>query len=316
MVDNQVFTNTTIMTAEYKITELYCAIDEFCKCFEAENAGKMLAGEDGVKRRRRKASMADSEIMTILLYFHFGSFRNFKHYYMLFIKGTLKSYFPTAVSYNRFVELESRVFFPLMFFLNLRAFGRCTGITFVDSTMIPVCHNLRRYANKVFKDIATDGKGTMGWCHGFKLHLACNDRGEIISFVLTGANVSDKDPKVFEVLAKRLYGKLFADKGYISQKLFDFLFEDGIQLVTGIRVNMKNRLMPFYDKMMLRKRCIIETINDLLKNTAQIVHSRHRSVNNFIMNLISALGAYCFFDNKPKALTGYVIEDTKQLSLF
>ena len=316
MVENQVFTNTTIMTAEYKITELYCAIDEFCKCFEAENAGKMLAGEDGVKRRRRKASMADSKIMTILLYFHFGSFRNFKHYYMLFIKGTLKSYFPTAVSYNRFVELESRVFFPLMFFLNLRAFGRCTGITFVDSTMIPVCHNLRRYANKVFKDIATDGKGTMGWCHGFKLHLACNDRGEIISFVLTGANVSDKDPKVFEVLAKRLYGKLFADKGYISQKLFEFLFEDGIQLVTGIRVNMKNRLMPFYDKMMLRKRCIIETINDLLKNTAQIVHSRHRSVNNFIMNLISALGAYCFFDNKPKALTGYVIEDTKQLSLF
>lgn len=304
------------MTTEYKITELYCAIDEFCKYFEAENVGRLLAGEDGVKRRRRKASISDSEIITILLYFHFGSFRNFKHYYLLFIKGTLKSYFPTAVSYNRFVELESRVFFPLMFFLNLRAFGKCTGITFVDSTMIPVCHNLRRYANKVFKGLATDGKGTMGWCHGFKLHLACNDMGGIISFVLTGANVSDKDPKVFEVLAKRLYGKLFADKGYISQKLFEFLFEDGIQLVTGIRVNMKNKLMPFYDKMMLRKRYIIETINDLLKNTAQIVHSRHRSINNFIMNLISALGAYCFFENKPKALTGYVIENTKQLSLF
>ena len=128
------------------------------------------------------------------------------------------------------------------------------------SAMIPVCHNLRRYANKVFKGIATDGKGTMRWCHGFKLHLACNDRGEIIAFVLTGANVSDKDPNVFKVLAKRLYGKLFADNGYISQKLFDFLFEDGIQLVTGLRVNMKNKLMPFYDRMMLRKRYIIETI--------------------------------------------------------
>jgi len=230
------------------------------------------------------------EIMTILLYFHFGTFRNFKHYYLFFIKGTFKTYFTNTVSYNRFVELESRVFFPLMFFLNLRAFGRCTGITFVDSTMIPVCHNLRRYANKVFKGVATNGKGTMGWCHGFKLHLACNDRGEIIAFVLTGANVSDKDPKVFKVLAKRLYGKLFAVKGYISQKLFDFLFEDGIQLVTGLRVNMKNKLMPFYDRMMLRKRYIIETINDLLKNTAQIVHSRHRSVTNFIMNLVSALG--------------------------
>lgn len=251
-----------------KVTELFCIIDEFYKVFDAENAGKLFLSEDGVKRRRRKASLSDSEIMTILLYFHFGSFRNFKHYYLFFIRGTLKSYFPNAVSYNRFVELESRVFFPLMFFLNLRAFGRC------------------------------------------------NDRGEIIAFVLTGANVSDKDPAVFDVLAKRLYGKLFADKGYISQKLFDSLFEEGIQLVTGLRVNMKNKLMPFYDKMMLRKRYIIETINDLLKNTAQIVHSRHRSVANFIINIISALGAYCFFDNKPKALTGYVIEDTKQLSLF
>ena len=106
------------------------------------------------------------------------------------------------------------------------------------------------------------------------------------------------------------------DKGYISQKLFDFLFEDGIQLVTGLRVNMKNKLMPFCDRMMLRKRYIIETINYMLKNTAQIVHSRHRSVSNFIMNLISTLGAYCFFDNKPKALQGYCIEDTKQLLLF
>ena len=202
------------MTTDYKVTELFCIIDEFCKHFDAENAGNLLEDNSGVKRRRRAASLSDSEIMTILLYFHFGTFRNFKHYYLFFIKGTMKSYFPKAVSYNRFVELESLVFFQLMFFLNLGAFGRCTGITFVDSTMIPVCHNLRKYANKVFKGI------------------------------------------------------------------------------------------------------IIETINDILKNTAQIVHSRHRSVSNFIMNLISALGAYCFFDNKPKALQGYCIEDTKQLSLF
>ena len=140
--------------------------------------------------------------------------------------------------------------------------------------------------------------------------------GVLIAFVLTGANVSDRVSKAFDVLAQRLYGKLFADKGYISQNLLDALFEDGIQLVTGLRVNMNNKQMPFYDKMMLRKRYIVETINDLLKNTAQIVHSRHRSVTNFIMNLISALGAYCFFDNKPAALVGYSIEDTRQLNLF
>ena len=252
------------MITKDKVTEIFCIIDEFCKHFDAENAQKVLISSKVTSRRRRSATMSDCEIITILLLFHFGSYRNFKHYYLSFIKIVLKKEFPTAVSYNRFVELEGRVFFQMMFFLNLQAFGRCTGITFVDSTMIPICHNLRRYANKVFKGIATDGKGTMGWCHGFKLHLACNDRGEIIAFVLTGANVSDKDPEVFKVLAKRLYGKLFADKGYISQRLFDILFEDGIQLVTGLRVNMKNKLMPFYDRMMLRKRYIIETINDML----------------------------------------------------
>lgn len=305
------------MITDDKITEIFCLIDEFCKFFDQKNGKKLLIGsEDCKKRRMRKASMSESEIMTVLILFHFGSFRNFKHFYLCFIRKTHASDFPAAVSYNRFVELESRVFFQMMFFLNLKGFGKCTGISFVDSTMIPVCHNLRRYANRVFRGVATDGKGTMGWCHGFKLHFVCNDAGEIISFVLTGANVSDKNPKVLARLAKHLYGKLFADKGYISQKLFDFLFEDGIHLVTGLRTNMKNKLMPVYDKLMLRKRCIIETINDLLKNVAQIVHSRHRSLNNFIMNLIAALGAYCFFDNKPKALQGFTVENTGQLALF
>ena len=74
--------------------------------------------------------------------------------------------------------------------------------------------------------------------------------------------------------------------------------------------------MPLWDRIMLRKRCIIETINDMLKNTAVLVHSRYRSVNNFIMNMVAELTAYCFFDNKPKVLNGFYIEDTKQLMLF
>ncbi len=304
------------MITEDKVTEIFCAVDEFCKEFEKQMEKKTLISSDGKVRRNRKASLSDSEIMTILIAFQFGSFRNFKHYYLFFIKEHLKSFFPRAVSYNRFVELESRVFFQMMFFLNLSAFGHCSGISFVDSTMIPVCHNLRRYTNKVFKGLATDGKGTMGWCHGFKLHFVCNDRGEIITFSFTGANVDDRNPKVWAVMAKELYGKLFADRGYISQKLFDMLFEDGVHLVTGIRTNMKNKIMPMWDKIMLRRRCIIETINDMLKNTAQLVHSRHRSVNNFIMNMVATLAAYSFFDNKPQALQGVRIEKTEQTMLF
>ena len=151
------------MITDDKVIEIFFIIDEFCKEFEQEMSKQPVLGSDGVRRRNRKANMSHSEIMTILLLYHFGTFRNFKHFYMHFIKVHLAQEFPTAVSYNRFVELEGRVFFHMMFFLNLRAFGSCTGITFVDSTMIPVCHNLRRYANKVFRGLATDGKGTMGW---------------------------------------------------------------------------------------------------------------------------------------------------------
>ena len=278
------------MITQDKITDIFCMVDEFSKKFDMEIAKGELISSNGIRRRHRNASLSDGEIMTILIVFHFGTFANFKHYYLHYIRVHLHQDFPDAVSYNRFVELESRVFFKLMFFLKLYAFGRCSGISFVDSTMIPVCHNLRRYANKVFKGMATDGKGTMGWCHGFKLHFTCNDRGEIITF--------------------------FADRGYISPRLFEDLFKDGIHLVTGIKVNMKNRLMPFWDKIMLRKRFVIECINDMLKNTAKLVHSRHRSINNFLMNLVAALAAYCFYDNKPEALQGYTIEHTRQLVLF
>ena len=139
-----------MITAD-KITEIFCAVDEFCKEFDKQIDKKSLMSSDGKPRRYRKSSLSESEIMTILIVFQFGSFRNFKHYYLFFIKQHMKDSFPNAVSYNRFVELESRVFFQMMFFLDLSAFGRCTGISFVDSTMVPVCHNLRRYANKVFK---------------------------------------------------------------------------------------------------------------------------------------------------------------------
>ena len=176
------------MITKDKVTEIFCIIDEFDKNFESELKKNLLPVTDGKQHRNRKASLSDSEIMTILLLFHFGTYRNFKHYYIYYIREHMKRDFPNAVSYNRFIELEQRVFFKLVFFLKLFAFGRCTGISFADSTMIPVCHNLRRYANKVFKGVATDGKGTMGWCHGFKLHLLCNDRGEITAGHLVPAD--------------------------------------------------------------------------------------------------------------------------------
>jgi hypothetical protein len=153
----------------------------------------------------------------------------------------------------------------------------------VDSTKIAVCHNKRIRRNRVFAGFAGTGKSSTGRFHGFKLHSVCNGKGELLSFVLTPANVDDRNPQTVKMLTKKLFGKLFGYRGYISQSLFETLFNEGIHMVTGIKSNMKNRLMPLHDRILLRKRSIIETINDELKNICEVEHSRHRSVHNFIM---------------------------------
>ncbi len=162
-----------------------------------------------------------------------------------------------------------------------------------------VCHNRRIHSHKVFKGIAERGKSSTGWFYGFKLHLVINDKGEILSFYLTPGNVDDRNPKVIESLAKELFGKLFGDKGYLSKKISNILFSKGIQLITKLKKNMKNKLMIMEDKIFLRKRAIIETINDHLKNICQIEHSRHRSLTNFMVNIVSGLVAYSFLPKKP-----------------
>ena len=199
-------------------------------------------------------------------------------------------------------------------FLKMQCLGDCTGITYVDSTPIRVCKNKRIKQNKVFKGIATVGKSTMGWFFGFKLHLIVNEKGDILNFVITQGNVDDRAPLNDVSFLEKIKGKLYGDKGYISAKLTQLLFVDGIQLITGIRNKMKNCLMELKDKILLRKRSIIETINDELKNICQVEHSRHRSFENFISNLISGLIAYSFFPKKPAIR--YEREETNQLAIF
>ncbi|SFJ11200.1 Transposase DDE domain-containing protein [Nitrosomonas sp. Nm34] len=137
----------------------------------------------------------------------------------------------------------------------------------------------------------------MDWFYGFKLHLVINDHVELLGVKITAGNVDDRDP--VPELTRSLFGKLFGDRGYLSQSLFEQLWEQGVQLVTKVRKNMKNKLLPLFDKLLLRKRSIIETVNDPLKNSSQIEHSRHRSPVNFFVNLIAGLVAYTFREKKP-----------------
>lgn len=182
-------------------------------------------------------------------------------------------------------------------FLNTRCFGEVTGISFIDSTSVAVCHINRDKSHKTFEGLAGWGKSSVGWYFGFKLHLIINDRGELLAVALTPGNTDDRKP-VTE-MTKDLVGKLFGDRGYISQTLFEALFERGLELITKRRKNMKNSLMGLLDKILLRKRPIIETVNDQLKNLCQIEHSRHRSPFNFLVNLVSGLIAYAYHPDKP-----------------
>ena len=285
------------------LTKIYCEIDDFYKIFEKYWSKTLIA--DKKYNVVNKSKLSPSEIMTIVVYFHLSNYRTFKHYYIDYVCVYLKNAFPDLVSYNRFLELMQSILIPLIVFLKTEKLGKPTGISFIDSTSIKVCNNKRIHNHKVFKGLAERGKNSMGWFYGFKLHLIINDRGEIISFSLTAGNVDDRNLNVIKKLTKTLFGKLFGDKGYISSVLFKFLLEEDITLITRLKKNMKNKLINVIDKVLLRKRSLIETVNDELKNVSQIEHTRHRSGKNFLVNLISGLVSYCYKSKKPSLNLDY-----------
>jgi hypothetical protein len=282
---------------ENKLIEIFCHVDDFNKVFINELQTHQMS--DGSRKRIKPCSMSESEVMTIVIYFHLMRYRDFKHYYLFHVCRNMRSYFPHLVSYNRFVELMQSTLLPMVVFLKVKRLGKCTGISFIDSTPLRACHIKREHSHKVLKGLATKGQCSIGWFFGLKLHFVINDKGEILDFVLTPANTNDRKPLIGTNILSKIYGKLFGDKGYISQSLFEQLFIDGIHLITKLRKNMKNSLMHLSDKIILRKRALIETVFDELKNICQIEHTRHRSQEGFVVNVISGLIAYSYLPKKP-----------------
>jgi hypothetical protein len=285
------------------LTELFCHVDDFWLAFAPEWQRNQL--RQGTKQRQRAGQLCESEIMTLMIYFHQARYRDFKTYYMRYVQVHLQREFPHLVSYSRFVQLMPRVLVVLCAYLQC-CFGQCTGISLIDSTPLAVSHNRRIAQHKTFAGVAQRGKNSVDWFFGFKLHLAVNDCGELLACCLTPGNTDDRRP--VPKLVKRLFGKLFADKGYLSQALFEQLWEHGVQLVTKLKTNMKNRLMDMTDKLWHRQRAVIETIIDQLKNISQIEHTRHRSFANFCVNLVCGLIAY---SQQPKKPSLHLVGDTE-----
>lgn len=277
------------------LEELFCHIDDFCQHVEPQWQATLLG--QGTRQRNRPRALSLSEMMTILVAFHQQHYRNFKADYSQHVRVYWKEAFPQWVSYQRFVEWIPSTLLPLCVYLK-HGLGHCTGIRFIDATQLQVCHNRRIPQHRVFAQLAARGKTSVDGFFGFKRHLVVNEQGELLNFTLTPGNTDDRKP--VPDLLKTLFGKVFADRGYVSQALAQQVFEAyGIAFFAKPKRNMKNRFMRLTDKLLARKRAIIETIIDQLKNISQIEHSRHRSPVNFLVNVLCGLIAYCHQPKKP-----------------
>ena len=139
--------------------------------------------------------------------------------------------------------------------------------------------------------------GTRLYFSYHELGLIINSQGELLSIKLTPGNIDDRKP--IPDMCKGLVGQMFADRGYISKVLAEKLLEQGLELITTLRKNMKPVPRTNFEKAILYRRSLIETVIGELKNLCQIEHTRHRSITNFGVNLMAGIVAYCLSDNKP-----------------
>lgn len=287
------------MLSEYKankLIEIFVEVDDFCQEWTNYTADKPEL------RSVLRGRMSASEIMAILIFYQFSGYKCFEYYYEEMVQRELKTYFPNQVSYCRFLRLIGRCDYQLFLFLKWKcSLSQLTGIYFVDSKKLPVCHNRRIHQHRVFKHIAQRGKASTGWFYGFKIHLVINNLGEVVNFEFSSANVVDNNPALLKSLLSNLKGKCFGDKGYLT-KIFEYFYQNGLKVVSKLRKNMKNKIMPLNERLWLAKRAVIESINDILMTVFDIDHTRHRNPLNALMHMTSSLIAYSYLEQKPTVI--------------
>ena len=275
------------------IITIYYLIDNFCKIYQEWEKDRLLPTD---KQRHREGSLNLAELMTIVVYFYLSPCRDFKNYYLYYLSYKYKGYF-NLPCYSRIVQLWPRLILPLAIILQLLT-GDATGIYFIDSTKLSICHGKRTSSNRVFGRIAKVGMSSYGWFMGFKLHLVINHKGEIMAIKITKANKSDLS--VLAPITQGLMGKLFGDKAYISKDLWTKLYSRHLRLFTGIRKDMKNYLLELEDKVNLRRRSLIESVFNVLKNSMNLEHTRHRSPVNFLVHILACVTGYAIAKSSVK----------------
>lgn len=281
---------------ENQLWHIFMEADDYCLALQAWSQRN---GRDTRRSYWQNPQLSDSEIITILVFYHYSGYKCFQYYYQRMVLGELRSYFPKAVSYERFLASIPRLVPSIYVFLQvLMSQSKRTQFYFIDSKKLAVCHNKRIHSHRVFDGIAERGKTSVGWFYGLKTHLLLNHMGQIVNFQLTPGNISDNHPDLLKDMLGDLKGECYGDKGYLTS-LFEHFYERGMHIVSKVRNNMKNKLMPISQKMRLKKRGLIESVFDIMTSVLDLEHARHRKPANALAHILSCLCAYCFYPNKP-----------------
>lgn len=274
----------------YDHTELFCLIDDFCIQFKPIYLKSLK--DSGVIKRCRNAFLELSEIIFLATWFHLSHCKSFKHF-IGFVKFYHHKDFKLLPSYQRINALVAQHANAITAFFEALLIKPQQGyIHFIDSTPLTVCKNTRIHRHRTFRSNAGRSKSSTGWFYGFKLHLIINQACEIVSALVTAGNVSDVNALFPLFQMHPIKGKLFGDRGYISNFYKELLDSKQCDLVTRSRSNMKQVILSDEDEHYMCQRNLIETVNSQLKDDLGIEHSRHRSWRGYIAHIYAALIAY------------------------
>lgn len=270
-----------------QLITIFCQMDDFCKALAKDPQGAALI-QTG--RRGPACGLTLSDIMTVVVMAQFARYRDFKTYYIRHVLVYWRGCFKRLPTYERFVILMKRAMAPLYLLLRYMQ-GAHTGIYYIDSTCLPVCHLKRSRSHRTFNGVAQYGRTSVDWFFGLKLHLVMNEQAQLMQFSLTSGHTHDSH-EAFKLLAS-LKGWAFGDKGYLGQPLFEQLQAQGVKLITRRRKNMKpTEPLSSEETQRLNQRGLIETVFGHLKQHYQLWHTRHRAIWNAFTHLFSALSAY------------------------
>ena len=224
-----------------KLIEIFIEVDDFCKDL---NDWLTSNPQEGFRRPRFEGLMSASEVMTVIIFYQYSGYKCDQYYYHEMVQKDLLEYFPAQVKYKRCLQLISKAPDLMYVFTKWQCTkAEATETYFVDSKKLSCCHNRRISSHKVFRGLAERGKTSTGWFYGSKIHMVVNNLGQCMNFVITPGNISDANPDVLRHIFLKMKGNCYGDKGYLSS-IFEELYLQGLKLVTKVRKNMKNRLMP------------------------------------------------------------------------